>query len=244
MEPYSIDELYAGLQSTRLESEPGVRWSYSNLGYALLGHVLERASGEDFRSLLREELFGPLSMGDSGVTPTPEHEERLAVHYWPEDDVRTPRERWRMGEVVSAMGVYSNVQDLGRFLAALVEPEGPWVPIAAEMQTARVETGQQAGRQMSLGWLIDRVPGLGVVLGYGGEVDGHSGCIAFVPGAGAGLVVLCNQGDDSAEAVLRALMPLFVPQVLADGSAASTSDASNSAADPEAPIGQGGHGGR
>lgn len=39
-------ELYEGLASTKLVHAPGDRWDYSNLGYALLGHVLECASGK------------------------------------------------------------------------------------------------------------------------------------------------------------------------------------------------------
>ena len=44
-EPYSTSELLAGLQTTELLFEPGTQGSYSNVGYALLGYVLESATG-------------------------------------------------------------------------------------------------------------------------------------------------------------------------------------------------------
>ena len=44
MEPYSIAELYQGLSTTKLLFRPGTTRQYSNYGFGLLGHVLERAT--------------------------------------------------------------------------------------------------------------------------------------------------------------------------------------------------------
>ena len=56
--------------------------------------------------------------------------------------------------------------------------------------------------------------GRGPVLGHGGEVDGHSACMAFVPGLDIGLVVLSNLGGDSAEVLSMALMRGVLPRLL------------------------------
>ena len=55
---------------------------------------------------------------------------------------------------------------------------------------------------------------MGDVLGHGGEVDGHSACVAFLPRARAGLVVLANLGGDAAEQLSIALMRAVVPALL------------------------------
>lgn len=46
----------------RLSFEPGSRYAYSNIGYWLLGRVIERASGETFISYIVEHILRPLSI--------------------------------------------------------------------------------------------------------------------------------------------------------------------------------------
>jgi D-alanyl-D-alanine carboxypeptidase len=48
----------------RLASEPGTKYRYSNLGYWLLGPVVEKAAGEPFEQFVRREILEPI-----GLTP-------------------------------------------------------------------------------------------------------------------------------------------------------------------------------
>src|SRR5262245_49184609 len=75
-EPFSIEELYAGLAAAQMVGAPGERWSYSNFGYGLLGVALENATGKRYEALLRERILEPLGMQDSGITPSAEQEAR------------------------------------------------------------------------------------------------------------------------------------------------------------------------
>ncbi len=52
MEPYSIAELYKGLAKTKLVFKPGTSWQYSNYGFGVLGHALERTAGRPYEELL------------------------------------------------------------------------------------------------------------------------------------------------------------------------------------------------
>ena len=213
MLPYSTPELREGLQRTSLTTSPGT-WSYSNLGYFLLGHLLELASGEDYRTLLNRELLTPLEMGDSGIDPSPDQERRLAVHYWPEDEQYVARQRWEIGEVSGAIGLFSSVTDLSRFVTAQYSRDGHLEPVRDLLHLPRVSIPGPGARSMSCGWFVDNVPNLGQLVGHGGEVDGHSACVAVALDHDAGLIVLCNQGGDSAESLCRALLPGFIAHVL------------------------------
>ena len=57
------DEFYQLVAKDPLAHEPGTVWQYSNLGYYLLGQVVERVSGRSLRQFAKQEIFGPLGMG-------------------------------------------------------------------------------------------------------------------------------------------------------------------------------------
>ncbi|MGI9260924.1 MAG: serine hydrolase domain-containing protein [Woeseiaceae bacterium] len=65
-EDYStIDEFYKVVTKAPLIHEPGSRYDYSNLGYFLLAHVVERVSGRTLHQFADTEIFGPLDMDSS-----------------------------------------------------------------------------------------------------------------------------------------------------------------------------------
>lgn len=53
-------------QDLELEFEPGERFAYSNSGYYLLGLIIEEVSGKSYEEMLKEKIFAPLGMNDTG----------------------------------------------------------------------------------------------------------------------------------------------------------------------------------
>src|SRR5690348_8744195 len=64
---YTFERAEEGLRLAT--AAPGHPWRYSNLGYQLLGLILQRASGTDYPELLTGRLLAPLAMTHSGVGP-------------------------------------------------------------------------------------------------------------------------------------------------------------------------------
>lgn len=64
--PTTAEQLVARFRDKPLEFEPGQKWNYSNSGYVLLTYLLEKISGEDYAKFVRENIFMPLGMKDSG----------------------------------------------------------------------------------------------------------------------------------------------------------------------------------
>jgi CubicO group peptidase (beta-lactamase class C family) len=60
------DEMVAHILGRPLIAPVGERYSYSNWGYTLLAAVIERCSGQTFQGFLRQELFEPLGMTQTG----------------------------------------------------------------------------------------------------------------------------------------------------------------------------------
>src|ERR1044071_594990 len=64
--PATAAELVARFRDKPLEFQPGERWNYSNSGYVLLGYLIEKVSGEPYEKFVRDNIFTPLGMADSG----------------------------------------------------------------------------------------------------------------------------------------------------------------------------------
>ena len=66
------DQRYWMLQQVAgkpLATEPGTAWAYSNLGYTLVGAVIERVSGTSWEEIITERIFKPLSLTTAGIGP-------------------------------------------------------------------------------------------------------------------------------------------------------------------------------
>lgn len=80
LDAYEVADLYRALATTSLQARPGTDMEYSNYGYALLGHIVERVAGQPYEVFLRARLLTPLGMTSSGITLTSEQSRRLATH--------------------------------------------------------------------------------------------------------------------------------------------------------------------
>ncbi len=59
---YTEDELLKRAEAIPLAFQPGEKWSYSNLGYVMLGILIHKASGKFYGDFLQERVFQPLGM--------------------------------------------------------------------------------------------------------------------------------------------------------------------------------------
>ena len=79
--PKTLAEQVLQGADTKLLFEPGTAWNYSNLGIDILGRIVEIVSHKPFDEYLKERLFDPLGMHDTGFVLSPEKRDRLAALY-------------------------------------------------------------------------------------------------------------------------------------------------------------------
>jgi CubicO group peptidase (beta-lactamase class C family) len=78
--PHTPDEWMKRLSTLPLMHQPGEKWLY-NTGSYLLGVLLARASGQPLETFLRERIFSPLGMKDTGFSVPESKLDRLAAAY-------------------------------------------------------------------------------------------------------------------------------------------------------------------
>jgi CubicO group peptidase (beta-lactamase class C family) len=124
-EPIARDALVAHVLAAPLAAPPGERFEYSNEGYTLAGAIIERVSGMGYEAFLREHLFLPAGMHDTGYVLPRWPLERLPIGYGADGAEwgRVHRRNWLPdgpGWWLRANGgIHSTLDDLYRWHRAL-----------------------------------------------------------------------------------------------------------------------------
>lgn len=111
-EPSKPEEFVKTFASLQLLFEPGSRFSYSNSGYFVLGVILEKVAGKPYEDLLRERIFEPLGMKESGYDTTSALIQKRAAGYDSTLDGYRNTSYLDMTLPYSAGSLYSSVDDL------------------------------------------------------------------------------------------------------------------------------------
>ncbi len=136
---------YQQIQRERLEAPSGTRSTYSDLGFMLLGAVIEEVSGQTLDRFCHERIFRPLGLRTTGFVDLSLLRTRRLE---PVTEMIAPTERcpWRkkilcgevhddnayaMGGVSGHAGLFGTAKDLGTLLSRLKDCYGnahPWIP--------------------------------------------------------------------------------------------------------------------
>ena len=113
------------IHGSDLSSEPGTRFIYSDLGFILLGKLIEVVSGETLDRFAHSRVFSPLGMADTRFNPPPGDRHNIAPTEKGDDgtflrgQVHDPLAS-TMGGVAGHAGLFSNARDLSRYCRMLL----------------------------------------------------------------------------------------------------------------------------
>jgi CubicO group peptidase (beta-lactamase class C family) len=180
------------LASYELPRDIGAQFEYSNFAVGLLGWLLCRAAGEDYDTLLRERITGPLGMADTSVALSPEQQARFAQGF---DPFMRPGKPWHFVQP-GAGGIRSTADDMLKFAAAALDPSSP---IGPAMKTAlSVRVPGNVGYEQALGWQVGKQPGGGELLIHNGGTGAFRSVIALLPANGTAVVAFANSAAEPA----------------------------------------------
>jgi CubicO group peptidase (beta-lactamase class C family) len=103
---------------------PGERFIYSDVGFEVLGKLVETQSGHSLHEYSQAAFFAPLGMAETGYLPRPELRERAAPTEkrngdWMQGEVHDPR-AYKLEGVAGHAGLFSTAEDLAVFAQMLL----------------------------------------------------------------------------------------------------------------------------
>jgi CubicO group peptidase (beta-lactamase class C family) len=181
------------LMSHTSDPPPGTRFLYSGHLYGRLAAVAESATHTSFRAQLQGDVFAPARMESTydnlDDVPRSVAARRLAKPYVVTDG-HISQGAYPTGPTTAASGVVSDVDDLVRYAAAVVDGKLLMGRSTAEMFTPfRLRSG--AVSPYGLGWFVTSYAGQKIVWGYGQETA-FSALLLYAPQQHLGTVLLAN----------------------------------------------------
>ena len=177
--------------------QPGERWAYTNLGYIVLGYLIERVSGQPYEEFVQQNIFKPLEMNDSGmfsfVTVIP----RRASGYWPGSNGMENGDRPDARIGFSAGSLYSTTEDLLRWEEGLF---GGKVLSATSLR--KMTTPFKS--DYACGLYVHHVNGRSVIEHDGNNI-GFNAHMAYFPEDKVAVIVLANLNGTAVDEMTKGL---------------------------------------
>lgn len=187
-----------------LQFEPGTNWSYSNSGYHLLGDIIARAAGVNYRRYLQETFFEPLGMESTDLERNTSIISNMAEGY---STGRSRAAYINMNVPYSAGALISTVGDLLKWEQALFNGQ---VVSQASLDTLW-EGAFQLDEQQEYGYgLIRETQDGRVSISHGGGINGFTSLMIYLPEADLTVIVLTNREDTP----MDVLAPLILDEML------------------------------
>lgn len=179
------------LNGTAIAHSPGTVGLYSNAGYNLLAHALSKASGIDYPDYLKQRIFAPLAMTNTGFADDTQGRIRSKA-YGPDGAEAAVFE---LRDIASG-GIYSTAEDLAKYAVALMDAYhgGPSPVIdgstVRSMFTLRTDIPIDTNKK-GLGWFLFRNEG-GFAAYHAGSTFYSNAAVLLIPERKAAAVILAN----------------------------------------------------
>ncbi|SDL31133.1 CubicO group peptidase, beta-lactamase class C family [Salinimicrobium catena] len=195
-DPSSPKEFVKTFSDSTLQFTPGEKFAYNNSGYFLLGHILEEVTGKSYEQALKERIFDPLNMNNTGYDRHETILKNRASGYARTGDGYKNAAYLDMSLPYAAGSLYSTVEDLYKWDRALDANEVLSEESKQLMFSSQIPAGKS---QYGYGWMINKMPvgdtGDSIpMVAHGGGINGFNTLIVRFPKEDDLIVLLNNTG--------------------------------------------------
>ena len=198
MSPHTHEEEIAFFRDKPLAFEPGSQYAYSNSNYEVLGTVIETISGRTYGDLLKERLFQPLGMANSGLDTDELILPKRAQGYQPGESGLVHARSESLTVPWAAGSIYSTTGDLLRWERGLFGGK--------VLNEASLKAMTTAGKgNYGLGVQVATHNGAQIIKHSGG-IEGFNTMLTCAPKQGLVVAVLSNVDGVVVEAMSEQLL--------------------------------------
>ncbi|MBS1774611.1 MAG: serine hydrolase [Bacteroidetes bacterium] len=182
------DDMIKLFKDKPLAFRPGAKFSYSNSNYMLLGYIIEKVTGKTYYAVLREMIFVPLGMNNSGADFVGLKNKNKATGYLGIDGDNGVKAPFVDSSVSYSAGcIYTTAPDMYKWANAVLHHELLSAAIWDSATTNRMDN-------YGYGWMVGELYG-GKSIGHNGGVHGFVSNLYMTPNDASVVILLSNSMD-------------------------------------------------
>jgi len=209
------EQILKAIEALPLAFPPGSQWKYANLGYATLGILIHRVSGQFYGDFLQQRIFRPLGMNTTRIISESDTvPNRSAGYHLVKGELKN--QEWVAPSLnTTADGrLYFSVLDLAKWDAALYTEkllkrsslEQMWTPV-------KLNNGRPNPDHYGFGWFINEIGGHRVIE-HEGAWQGFNTNISRYVDDKLTVVVLANLADCHPDEITHHVAGLYLPALM------------------------------
>jgi CubicO group peptidase (beta-lactamase class C family) len=199
MQPATPEQLISRVRDQPLLFVPGSTYQYGNSGYVILGTIIEQVSGMPYGDYLKQAIFEPLQMHDTGIDHNDTRFTGQAAGY----STFTDKAAFLDTSTLFACGsLYSTVEDMYRWDQALYTD-------ALLPENVRNQMFTPFLNDYGYGWKVTR-PNNHLLINHSGLIDGFSTYIGRYPEDRVTVIVLGNMSSADSVGIGKYLASLVI----------------------------------
>jgi CubicO group peptidase (beta-lactamase class C family) len=208
--PFSRQELFERLRFLEPNKDFRTTFQYQNLMFMTAGYLTGHVAGSTWEQLVKKSIFDPLGMGSSNFSVTDSQKTAdFSRGYHVLDDVSVEMPFRNIDAIGPAGSINSNIEDMTKYVMMHLA-KGKGVISAAnetqmmipQMAIATPSPDKELGDlAYGMGFFVTSYRGHKFVH-HGGNIDGFTALVAFLPQENIGLVILSNQNGSPLPAVV------------------------------------------
>ncbi|MGA8075581.1 MAG: serine hydrolase domain-containing protein [Candidatus Acidiferrales bacterium] len=208
----SDDEIFRRFTTLPFDFKPGEKWKYSNTGYAILGFLIHKVSGQSYGEFLDARVFKPLGMSTTRVISESEIiPNRSAGYLLVKDEIQNQNWVAPHWNTLADGALYSTTADMAKWDAALSAGAILKPASYAQMWTpAPLNNGKNY--PYGFAWDITEINGHRL-LEHGGAWQGFTAHYARYPDDHLSVIVLTNLDADHSDPgkIAHEVAALYIP---------------------------------
>ncbi|UCF12684.1 MAG: serine hydrolase [Thermoplasmatales archaeon] len=220
LEEYLTPNRSAYHSSVWSDDPPGEKFYYANIGFSIIGYLVELISGQNFNEYCKEHIFSPLGMSNSSFRLKDLDISKIAIPYFYKKGDYIPNPHYGMVVLHPAASLRTSVEEFSHFIIAHMNDgmyndvrilNGSTVEL---MHTAHYPLNDR-GYGYGLGWSIKVSNSGNKVIGHTGGWPGVNTLMTYRPVDDTAIIIFSNCYDSTQRyRPLEGLAFLLIPNLL------------------------------
>ena len=212
-DPGALKRWILDLEDEKLLFAPGADREYSNIGFEILGMVVQETAGMSFEDFMHENIFAALEMNDTSFLVSDiDSALRVTGHTGRLWRRATDAYHYNRRHAPSST-LNTNVSDMSKFAAEMLGDARILAPeTIATMWSVAWRDPDDETRTAALGWNVARTWGGILAASHGGHDDGFRSYLYLAPEENVGIFMVSNDETISISQFMRTMLEFVFPE--------------------------------